>query len=329
MAPSVAMTDTKAFPPHRKGELYLTEGGVETELMYKWGVELPHFSTFPLINNRDAMSTIRGIFHRYLDVAAKYQLSALISGLDYRASPDWGALLGYSPEALADATIQSVEFSRELAQEYAADIPHALTVGTLGPRGDAYELNKTITADEAENYHAVQLETLKKANVDIAWGMTFNTTAEAIGATRAAEKVGLPFAVSLSIDSTSKLNSGPSFADAVEIIEAETNGSPAFYFLNCSHPIEFEPALTPGDWINRVRGFRPNASKMEKIALCQLGHLEEGNPVELGQMIGDVARRYPHMDIWGGCCGTGEVHLEEMVKNILDVRQELATEPAT
>ena len=323
------MTDKREFPSHQKGELYLTEGGVETELMYKWGVELPHFASFPLLNNPDAMSVVRGIFHRYLDVAAKYQLSALISGLDYRASPDWGALLGYSPEALADATIQSVEFSRELAQEYAIDIPHALTVGQLGPRGDAYELNKTITANEAEDYHAVQLETLKKANVDIAWGFTFNTTAEAIGATRAAEKVGLPFAVSLSIDSTSKLNSGPSFAEAVEIIEAETSGSPAFYFLNCSHPLEFEPALTSGDWINRVRGFRPNASKMEKIALCQLGHLEEGNPVELGQMIGDVARRYPHMDIWGGCCGTGEVHLEEMVKSILDVQQELATEPAT
>lgn len=320
-AREATMADTKSFPLQREDELYLTEGGVETELMYKLGFELPHFSTFPLFENREAMSAIRGIFHRYLDVVAKYGLSALISGLDYRASPDWGALLGYSPDALADATLQSVEFSRELAREYRDDIPHALTVGTLGPRGDAYQLNKTITADEAEDYHAVQLETLKKADVDIAWGMTFNTTAEAIGATRAAEKIGLPFAVSLSLDSTSKLNSGPSFSEAVETIEAETNGSPAFYFLNCSHPVEFESALTQGDWINRVRGFRPNASKMEKIALCKLGHLEEGDPVELGQLIGDVARRYPHMDIWGGCCGTGEVHLEEMVKNILEVRR--------
>lgn len=320
------MTDTKTFPSQLDGQLFLTEGGVETELMYKWGFELPHFSTFPLFGNRDAMSAIRGIFHRYLDVAAKYGLSALISGLDYRASPDWGALLGYSPDALADATLQSVEFSRELAREYADDVPQALTVGTLGPRGDAYQLNKTITANEAEDYHAVQLETLKKADVDIAWGMTFNTTAEAIGATRAAEKIGLPFAVSLSLDGTSKLNSGQSFADAVETIEAETNGSPVFYFLNCSHPVEFEPALTQGDWIKRVRGFRPNASKMEKIALCKLGHLEEGDPVELGQLIGDVAQRYPHMDIWGGCCGTGEVHLEEMVKNILAVQEELTAQ---
>jgi len=322
------MTGTKTFPPQREGQLFLTEGGVETELMYKWGFELPHFATYPLFDNPNAMSAIRGIFHRYLDVAAKYGLSTLVSGLDYRASPDWGALLGYSPAALADATLQSVEFTRELIQEYADDIPQGLVVGTLGPRGDAYQLNNTITKNEAEDYHGVQLETLKKADVDIAWGMTFNNTAEAIGAARAAERIGLPFAVSLSLDSTSRLKSGPSFAEAVETIEAETGGSPVFYFLNCSHPVEFEPALTQGSWLKRVRGLRPNASKMEKIALCQLGHLEEGDPVELGQLVGDVVRRYPHMDIWGGCCGTGEVHLEEMVKNILDVRLELAAKPA-
>ena len=318
----------KPFPPRRDGQLYLTEGGVETELMYKLDFELPHFSTFALFDNPEAMSAIRGIFHRYLDVAAKYEVSALISGLDYRASPDWGALLGYSREALAEATLQSVAFSRELAQEYATDVPNALTVGTLGPRGDAYQLNETITVNEAEDYHAVQLETLKKADVDIAWGMTISTTEEAIGAARAAEKVGLPFAISLYVGSTSKLTSGVSFSEAVETIEAETNGSPIFYFLNCSHPVEFEPALTKGDWINRVRGIRPNASKMDKISLCTLGHLEEGDPVELGQLVGDVVRRYPHMDIWGGCCGTCEVHLEEMVKNILAVRQELKSEPA-
>ena len=79
------MRNTKAFPTQREGELYLTEGGVETELMYKWGFDLPHFSTFALFDNREAMSAIHGIFHRYLDIAAKYGLSALISGLDYRA----------------------------------------------------------------------------------------------------------------------------------------------------------------------------------------------------------------------------------------------------
>ncbi len=121
-----------------------------------------------------------------------------------------------------------------------------------------------------------------------------------------------------------RLKSGPSVAEAIATIDAATDASPAFYMLNCSRPVEFMPALTAGDWIRRVRGFRPNASKMEKIALCQLGRLEEGDPSELGRMMGDLARRYPHMDIWGGCCGTGDVHLDVIARNVLRHRREFA-----
>lgn len=322
------MTDSKTFPLQREGQLFLTDGGIETEIMYKWGFELPHFAMFPLLDNPDAVSAMRGMYHRYLDVAAKHGMSALMGGLDYRASPDWGALLGYSPTGLAEANHRSIAFLRKLAQEYAADIPQVLLAGYVGPRGDAYQLNRAITDNEAEDYHAVQLATLKEADVDLAWALTFNNTPEAIGAARAAAQIGVPLAVSLKLDSTSKLKSGPNLAEAIKTIEAETNGAPAFYSLNCSHPIEFEPALTGGDWIKRVRGFRPNASTMEKIALCKFGHLEEGDPVELGQLMGNLARRYPHMDIWGGCCGTGDVHLNEIAKNVLGVRQDLAAEPA-
>ena len=127
----------------------------------------------------------------------------------------------------------------------------------------------------------------------------------------------MPLAISLSLDSSSKLNSGPSLADAITTIDKETNLAPEFYLINCSHPIEYEPAIDSGEWINRVRGVRPNASKMEKIALCQIGHLEDGDPAELGEQCGDLARRYPHMDIWGGCCGTWDKHLSEIADNVL------------
>ena len=120
-----------------------------------------------------------------------------------------------------------------------------------------------------------------------------------------------------SLDSSSRLNSGSSLTEAITKIDAETEHSPEFYMINCSHPVEYEPAIEPGDWINRVRGIRPNASKMEKIELCQIGHLEDGDPVELGKLCGDLSKRYPHMDIWGGCCGTWNIHLDEIAKKIL------------
>ncbi|MEM9470647.1 MAG: homocysteine S-methyltransferase family protein [Pseudomonadota bacterium] len=301
--------------PAGSGEIFLTEGGSETEIMYRHGYELPEFAMFPLLENPRAVSAMRGIFSQQLDVAAEYGMSFLLSGLDYRASPDWGAKLGYSPSALADANLASIEFLRDIAKKYKDQIPNLLIGGILGPRGDAYSLNREITADSAEDYHAVQLATLKAANVDFACAMTFNTVAESVGAARAAARIGVSLSVSLTLDSTCKLKSGPSLPDAIIEIDAQAGDSaPDFYLLNCSHPLEYEPALEKGDWISRLRGVRPNASKMEKIALCKLGHIEDGDPAELGSQIRSLSNRYPHMDIFGGCCGTGHNHLREIAR---------------
>ena len=162
----------------------------------------------------------------------------------------------------------------------------------------------------------MQLETLKEAQVDLAWAVTFNNPAEAIGVVQAARQIGLPVAVSFSLDSSHRLRSGAPLAEAIAIVDEATGRYPAFFSLNCSHPFEFEPALDGGEWTRRIRSIRPNAAKMDKIALCKLGHLEEGDPKELGRLMADVGRRYPHMDIWGGCCGTGHVHLEEIARHL-------------
>lgn len=310
------MTAKKTFPSQQNGRFYLSEGGTETELMYKYGFELPQFALYPLLNNHDATSTMRGMFRSYLDVVARNEMNALMGGLDYRASPDWGKLLGYSPAGLAEANHQSIDFLRELAAEYVSDINEILIQGLIGPRGDAYERNTKITVNEAEDYHSVQLNTLKDANVDLALAITFNNVPESIGVARAAVKLGVPLAISLTLDTHSRLNSGPSLEEAITRIDAETGQSPEFYLINCSHPLEYEPAITPGNWINRIRGVRPNASKMDKISLCKIGHLEDGDPEELGNLCGGLARRYPHMDIWGGCCGTWDTHIHEIAKNI-------------
>jgi S-methylmethionine-dependent homocysteine/selenocysteine methylase len=317
---------TGEFPPRAPGRLYLTEGGMETEIMYKWGHELPHFAMFTLLDDPDAVEDMKGIWRRYLDVAAQHGMVPLTQGVDYRASPDWGALLGYSPEGLAEMQHRAMDFLKGVVAEYADRIPAAYIVGSVGPRGDAYSLNRPITEDEAEDYHSVQLGTLRAAGADMAWAMTFNNIPEAIGVTRAAAAIGIPLAVSLSLDSSSRLNSGPSLRDAIETIDAEAGDTIAFFSVNCSHPIEFEPALDGGDWQHKIRCVRPNAAKMDKIALCKIGHLEDGEPVELGEQMADVARRHPSMDIFGGCCGTDERHLDEMAKSVRAVRESVPPE---
>ena len=312
---------SEAFPPRAPGRLFLTEGGMETEIMYKWGHELPHFAVFTLLDDPDAVEDMKGIWRRYLDVAARHGMVPLTQGVDYRASPDWGALLGFSPDGLAEMQHRAIDFLKDVVGEYAECIPEAYIVGSVGPRGDAYSLNRTITEGEAEDYHSVQLSTLKAAGADMAWAMTFNNVPEAVGVARAAAAVDIPLAVSLSLDSSSRLKSGPSLREAIEAIDDAAGDCIAFFSVNCSHPLEFEPALDGGEWEHKIRCIRPNASKMEKIALCKLGHLEDGDPVELGQQIADVARRHPSMDIFGGCCGTDERHLDEIAKSVRTVRE--------
>jgi S-methylmethionine-dependent homocysteine/selenocysteine methylase len=272
------------------------------------------------------MTELRGMYGRYLDTAARHGFGVIIGGLDYRASPDWASLLGYSGEALAEMQMRAIDFLRDVATPYQAQVPALLYAGILGPRGDAYELNKTITAVEAEDYHSEQLATLARARVDVVEAMTFNSVEEVIGLSRAASRAGLPLAVSFTLDnSTSRLVSGPSLKEAIETVDAQTGDDrPAFYGINCSHPLEFMPAIEPGDWFERVRCLRPNAAMMDKISLCTLGHLESGDPVQLGELMGGLARRYPHLDIWGGCCGTWDTHLDQIARNV-----QIAREPAT
>jgi len=310
-----------AFPAQRAGVLYLTEGGQETEIMYKFGHDLPEFAMFPLLDQPRALAELQGMYRRYLDTAARHGFAVLMGGLDYRASPDWGSKLGYPAAALEDLQLRSIGFLRDIAQPYAGELPDIRIVGIAGPRGDAYELNHAITADSAEEYHTVQLITLKRADVDLVVGMTFNNVPEAAGIARAAHRIALPLSVSFTLDSTSKLHSGPTLRDAIETIDAQTGElRPAFYGINCSHPDEFMPALEPGTWFERVRSLRPNAASMDKIALCTLGHLEIGDPARLGELMGGLAAQYPNLDIWGGCCGTWDTHLDDIARNVRKAR---------
>ena len=310
------------FPSQRTGVNYLTEGGQETELMYKHEFELPEFAMFPLLDNAKALAVLRQMYGAYLDTAVRHGFGALIGGLDYRASPAWAARLGYSAEALAEMQMRSIDFLREVAGPYEHLLRSVLYVGIVGPRGDAYTADHAITADEAEQYHSTQLATLAAAGVDLVEAMTFNSVPEAVGVARSAARCDLPVSISFTLDSeTHRLSTGPSLKDAIETVDALTGtDAPAFYGVNCSHPLEFLPALEPGDWFGRVRCLRPNASTMDKVALCTLGHLEAGDPVSLGQMMGDVARRYPHLDIWGGCCGTWDTHLDQIARSVRAAR---------
>ena len=307
----------KGLRASRTGLKYLTEGGTETEIMYRHGHELRDFAMFELMDRPRAVADLRAMYRRVLDTAARHGFGAMIAGFDYRASPDWGAKLGYSPAGLAEMQHRCIDFLRDVAAPYRDTLPDIVICGCVGPRGDAYASNRAITAREAEEYHAIQLATLRECAVDMVWGATFSNVPEAVGLSRAAAAAGLPLNLHFTLTGAHRLRSGSTLRDAIEETDAQAGPArPDSYGINCSHPVEFEPALEPGNWTDRLRALRPNAARMDKIALCKLDHIEAGDPEELGRLMGDLARRYPQIDIWGGCCGTWDPHLDAIARGV-------------
>lgn len=305
--------------PHQTDDIFLTDGGTETWLMYKRGFELPEFSAFHLLNDERSARALREYYTAFAKVAVKLGTPFIFDSLTYRASRDWGALLGYSTEGLAEMNRKCFELYRECAAEAGMAAENTVLSGCIGPKGDAYKTNRDLTAKSAKSYHREQIDTFKAAGADIVTALTLSTTDEAIGIAMASAEAGLPSVISFTVEKDRKLRSGETLREAIETVDAATANTPAYYMINCSHPVDFGPALTSEPWADRIRGLRANASSLDHGTLCQLGHLEEGDPEELASQYVDIRTAHPKMNVFGGCCGTDYAHVEKIGRALLAV----------
>jgi homocysteine S-methyltransferase len=306
------------------GKLMTTAGGFETWMQYVDGFELRHFCGFELLNDARGVSCLKDYHRKVVEAALENGFGVINEGLHYRASRDWGELTGYSKQALEEINIRGIEFYRDFVREYASPETPMLVGGAIGPRGDAYNVGRTPDAAEAEDYHSEQILSFRKAGADHVTAMTFSSVEEAIGLARAAKAAQMPVVVSFIAANGGRLHGGETLEEAIRRVDAATGNAPDYYMINCTHPTEFEPGLTPGDWIARLGGFMPNAVAMETLDLCTLGHLEDGDPAELGAQMADLARRFPHISVWGGCCGTDGRHIGQITRQVGEVRRAVA-----
>lgn len=307
--------------PQMSGKAMTCGGGFETWLQYVDGFELRHFCAFELINDKRGLACLTDYHRKWVEASVENGFGVINEGLHYRASRDWGELIGFSREALEEINIRSIEFYKDIAKEYESPETPMLFGGVIGPRGDAYNVGRTPDAAEAEDYHSEQIQTFKKAGVDLVSAVTFSSVQEAIGVARAAKAAGVAVVISFFVARGGKLKGGETLEDAIAAVDAATDSTPAYYMVNCTHPTEFEPGLNEGEWTRRLGGFMPNAVAMETLDLCKLGHLEDGDPVELGGQMADLARRFPHINVWGGCCGTDGRHIGEITRQVGEVRR--------
>jgi len=297
--------------PQLDEPLFLTDGGLETTLIFHDGLDLPHFAAYDLLARPGGPDALRRYFARYIEIARERRVGIVLETPTWRASPDWAERLGHSPDELAALNAQSVALLEAMRDELeTADTPIVIS-GCVGPRGDGYVVGDAMTADEAETYHAVQIGMFGDTAVDLVTAITMTSAEEAIGVVRAARRAGLPVVISFTVETDGHLPSGQPLRDAIEQVEAETGGAPSYYMINCAHPTHFEHVLAAdGVWTERIRGLRANSSKLSHAELDEAEELDEGNPVELAGEYVALRSRLPNLSVLGGCCGTDHRHVE-------------------
>ena len=300
----------RASLPLDDGSLFLTDAGMETALIFHQGQELPSFATFPLLETESGRDALRTYYEPFLELARTRGTGFILGGCTWRASADWGAELGYDADALAAVNRRAMTFVEDLRESAPPSSRPVLLEAPIGPRGDVYAPSSLMTAEEAEQYHSAQMQTLSDTPVDLITALTFTYADEAIGITRAAKAAGLPVAVSFTVETDGRLPSGQALRAAVEQVDAETDGAPLHYMINCAHPTHFAGAVSDaGPWTERIQGLRANASKLSHAELDEADDLDDGDPDDLAARHLALRGSLANLSILGGCCGTDIRHV--------------------
>ncbi|WKN46561.1 homocysteine S-methyltransferase family protein [Nocardioides sp. Arc9.136] len=287
---------------------WVTDGGLETDLLFNKGVDLPHFAAFPLVDDAAGRALLESYYAEYATIASTVDAGLLLETPTWRANPDWGRRVGYDSAALDAVNRRALGVVRTIAER--AEVARVLLSGNVGPRGDGYVAGGT-DPDEAAGYHSGQVRAFAEAGADLVHAMTMTGPAEALGVVRAARDAGIPVAISFTVETDGRLPDGTALGDAIAILDGDAPAD--WYGVNCAHPTHLQPALAqpPGHspWTARVAAFRPNASTLSHAELDEMTGLDTGDLRLLTSSTGLVRRELPALRVLGGCCGTDASHV--------------------
>ncbi|KIC42533.1 homocysteine methyltransferase [Ruegeria sp. ANG-R] len=309
------MSDFATNPnlPLAGDEYFLSDGGIETTLIFQDGIDLPLFAAFVLLETEHGRRALTSYYERHIAVARAHRLGFILESPTWRSSRDWGQKLGYSPGDLDRINAEAIYLMRTLRNLHADTVAPLVISGCVGPRGDGYVPGELMTATEARDYHAPQIGAMCKAGADMVTAITMNNTSEATGIALAAKAQAAPVVIAFTVETDGALPTGQTLADAIHEVDGATGASPIYYMVNCAHPDHFDHVLRAGgDWMYRIGGVRANASRMSHAELDESEVLDDGNPAELGEDYRRLMGLLPNLRVMGGCCGTDHRHVDAM-----------------
>jgi homocysteine S-methyltransferase len=301
--------------PQLQGELFLSDGGIETTLIFYEGVQLPCFASFVLLGDASGTGVLRRYFARYGDLARAENMGLVLETPTWRANPDWAAKVGYPPRALAGVNRRAVELLLEIRGAYETARTPIVISGNLGPRGDGYVADARMSVAEAEAYHRPQIESFAATEADMVAAFTMNYVEEAVGIVRASAIAMMPVAISFTVETDGRLPSGMPLGNAIAATDEATGGYPAYYMINCAHPSHLADVFErPAGWQDRIRGLRANASRRSHKELDESTDLDAGDPEELGREYRELRSVLANLSVVGGCCGTDHRHVAAIAR---------------
>ena len=307
------MTRYRDDLPQLGGGLFLTDSGLETDLVFHAGFDLPHFAAFPLLEDEEGSAALEEYFSAHAELARDRGLGIVLETPTWRANADWGAKLGRNGSALREACEAAVHLLLEV-RDRVPEVPVVVS-GCVGPRGDGYRVDARMSAEQAQDYHASQVEVFAGTQADLVSALTLGYVEEAVGFVRAAAGAGLPAVVSFTVETDGRLPDGTALGEAVAAVDDATGAAAAYFMVNCAHPTHVGPVLAdvPAD---RLRGLRANASSASHAELDEAEVLDEGDPQELGGQLVELHRRHPSLTVLGGCCGTDLRHIAALAAEL-------------
>jgi S-methylmethionine-dependent homocysteine/selenocysteine methylase len=323
----IDMSQYRNALPQLSEDLYLTDAGVETDLIFNHGVEIREFALHTLLADSASREAVANYFRGFLSLADKHDVGLILDSATWKAHMHWSGDLGENEQQLRQANEDSIRFTAGLRREFSANIKPIVLNGSVGPRGDAYAPDADVAAHEAEEYHEKQIGWLAATEVDMITAMTFTQSGEAIGVVRAARSAGLPVVVSFTVETDGNLPNGESLSDAIRAVDEATDAGTAYFMLNCAHPEHFSHVLRDADlrrnadWVRRIRGLRCNASRQSHAELDECEVLDDGDPHELGEQYLEMANLMPWMNVFGACCGADLRHVARIVEVVSEHRR--------
>ena len=302
--------------PQLSGSMFLTDAGIETDLIFNHGVEIREFAAHTLLPDPDSREAVANYLRGFLALANEHNVGFILDSQTWKAHPHWASDLGSSIDELMEANRQAIEFIASIKDEFAHNEGPIVLNGVIGPRGDAYAPEEQLSSDEAEQYHSRQVAWLADTPVDMVTGLTFTQATEAIGLVRAAQSKELPVVVSFTVETDGRLPTGQPLKEAIQKVDNETDHAAAYFMINCAHPDHFSHVLKGSDWERRIRGIRCNASRMSHAELDESETLDDGNPEELAAQYREVIEKMPWLNVFGGCCGSDLRHVTRIVQSL-------------